>query len=94
MDNLSKLNLAIPYNKLIMIETEIANFVYEKVENNNDIYIPPNINHGINLHLQQIAQIFTAILLMENLNSMELPLKFFQRTKEKQIKATYMLNTH
>lgn len=55
MDNLSKLNLAIPYNKLITIETEIANFVYEKVENNNDIYIPPNINHGINLHLQQIA---------------------------------------
>ena len=44
------MNLTKSLNKLITVETEIANSVYKKVQNNNCVYIPPNIIHCMKLH--------------------------------------------
>ena len=44
VDHLARLNLSITYEKVLRLETEIANKVHEKVTANNGIYIPSKIN--------------------------------------------------
>ena len=47
---LSNFNLSISYEKVLKIEILLANAVVNKIENNNGVYVPPNIDCGTRLH--------------------------------------------
>ena len=50
IDTLSKLNLTIPYDRLLKIETRIANEISKNIDNNNGVFVPPNRIYNTSLH--------------------------------------------
>ena len=46
----SDLNLTIPYEKVLQIETEMANEITRNIAQNNGVYLPPNIVKGEPIH--------------------------------------------
>ena len=50
IDTLSSLNLSIPYDRVLEIETSIANAISPNAEKNGGIYIPPTICKGVPIH--------------------------------------------
>ena len=44
---LSNLNLFIDYEKVLRIETDIANAVVQRALKNNGVYVPPSIQAGL-----------------------------------------------
>ena len=50
IDMLSNFHLSISYEKVLKIETLLANAVITKMGDNNGVYVPPNIEHGTRIH--------------------------------------------
>ena len=50
IDCLSELNLSVNYDKILKIETEIANAVTKTIQQNNGVYVPPTIKKGMRVH--------------------------------------------
>ena len=50
VNTLSGLKLSISYEKVLQIETDIANAVAVSAENNGGIYVPPNIISSVPIH--------------------------------------------
>ena len=50
IDTLSQLNLTIAYKRILQIETEIANAVYECMQQNGGVYVPSTLVFGIPVH--------------------------------------------
>ena len=50
IDFLSGLGLSTTYDRIIQIETQIANAVAEKAEQNHGVYVRPNIESGVSIH--------------------------------------------
>ena len=47
---LSKLNLTIPYDQILRIETGIANKISKNIDNNNGVFVLPKIIYNAPLH--------------------------------------------
>ena len=50
IDLLNDFNLSVTYDKIISIETAIANAIVKEKEESNGVYVPPNIVKGKGLH--------------------------------------------
>ena len=50
IDTLSKLNLTILYDRILKVETGIANEISKNIDNNNGVFVPPNIIYNTPLH--------------------------------------------
>ena len=50
IDMLSKVNLTIPYDWILKIETGIANKISKNIDNNNGVFVQPKIIYNAPLH--------------------------------------------
>ena len=50
VDTLAQLHLSVPYDKVLQIENDIAQSVYDNMQKNNGVYVPPNLVQNIPVH--------------------------------------------
>ena len=72
VDLLSNLNLCIPYDKVMKIETALGNAVIKEKEELNGVYVPPNIVYGNHCILPLIIRISEMKHQKGNVSFMEL----------------------
>ena len=62
------MNLTISYDKNLKIETNIADAIVKKMEDIDDVYLPPSIQKNVQFILSSTTVIFKRTLLMENMS--------------------------